>query len=315
MIEELNKYIEEYINNYSLKEYPELINYVRKLTKIILDNPPVLEDKEYLLDIKLQTSQKLAMEFLEHIGINFNDLLVNNLGTLNIKFKHFSELNKDDDNISYADYENGKLDVNIIYYEDLSDCYTIIHELLHASNVVVEDDLAKKIREMLTETVSLLGTVEAEKYFLDTRYNEEFRINKMDDYYGILENASKAKDNLKLIDIYLQNGSIKEEDLVGINEDSYEEIIINKEVQIPYYERYLLAYVLTNYIEKTYDGKTVLKRINKMLKTNTIEEIFLYLKLDFDILKSSDGVELITDISDYSLEKLEKSLKEESKKI
>ena len=313
MLKGLNNYFAKYVSGYSLRYHPELIDNVRKLTDLVLENPPVFEDKEYLLDIKLQTSQKLAFEFLETIGVKFNDLMLTDLGTLNIKFKNYIDL-KDNELMSYSEYKDGNLDVNIVYYNDLSDCYTIIHELLHALNTVIEDDLSKKYRrDVLTETISLLGTVEAEKYFLKTRLNDEFTINKMDDYYGIYENALKTKDTLNLLDIYLANGKITDNDLQYVNEDTINEILTSKEVQIPFYERYILAYVLVNYIEENFDGKEVLIRLMDMIKNNTLEEIFKYLDLDFNFIKASKNIEFITDISDTSLERLRKALNSKTK--
>lgn len=313
MLENLNNYFAKYVDEYSLKYHPELINYVRKITDLVLENPPLFEEKEYLLDIKLQTSQKLAFEFLETIGIKFNDLMLTDLGTLNINFKNYLDLDESK-LMSYSEYKDGNLDVNIVYYNDLSDCYTIIHELLHALNTVIEDNLAKRYRrDVLTETISILGTVEAEKYFLKTRINDEFTINKMDDYYGIYENALKTKDTLNLLDIYLTNGKINENDLKYVDEDTINEILTLEEIPIPFYERYILAYVLINYIEANYNGKDILIRLMDMIKNNTLEEIFSYLNLDFNIIKVNSDVEFITDISDYSLDKLKKALNNKTK--
>ncbi|MBR3523872.1 MAG: hypothetical protein IKN87_04270 [Bacilli bacterium] len=280
---------------------------------MVLENPPIFEEKEYLLDVKLQTSQKLAFEFLETIGVKFNDLMLTDLGTLNLNFKNYIDL-KDNELMSYSEYKDGSLDVNIVYYNDLSDCYTIIHELLHALNTVIEDDLSKKYRrDILTETISLLGTVEAEKYFLKTRLNDEFTINKMDDYYGIYENALKTKDTLNLLDTYLEKGQIDDNDLRYVDEDTVNEILTLEEIQIPFYERYILAYVLVNYIEANYNGKDILIRLMDMIKNNTLEEIFSYLNLDFNIIKVNNNIEFITDISDNSLERLRKALNSKTK--
>ena len=293
MLENLNNYFAKYVDEYSLKYHPELIDYVRKLTALVLENPPIFEEKEYLLDVKLQTSQKLAFEFLETIGVKFNDLMLTDLGTLNLNFKNYIDL-KDNELMSYSEYKDGSLDVNIVYYNDLSDCYTIIHELLHALNTVIDDDLSKKYRrDILTETISLLGTVEAEKYFLKTRLNDEFTINKMDDYYGIYENT------LNLLDAYLEKGQIDDNDLRYVDEDTVNKILTLEEIQIPFYERYILAYVLVNYIEANYNGKDILIRLMDMIKNNTLEEIFSYLNLDFNIIKVNNNIEFIIDLKNY----------------
>lgn len=239
--------------------------------------------------------------------------MLTDLGTLNLNFKNYIDL-KDNELMSYSEYKDGSLDVNIVYYNDLSDCYTIIHELLHALNTVIEDDLSKKYRrDILTETISLLGTVEAEKYFLKTRLNDEFTINKMDDYYGIYENALKTKDTLNLLDTYLEKGQIDDNDLRYVDEDTVNEILTLEEIQIPFYERYILAYVLVNYIEANYNGKDILIRLMDMIKNNTLEEIFSYLNLDFNIIKVNNNIEFITDISDNSLERLRKALNSKTK--
>ena len=208
-----------------------------------------------------------------------------------------------------VDGKNGEINIHIVCYKDLSDIYTTIHELMHASNIIVEDNIPLKCRrDLITETVSLLATVEAEKYFLKTRNISEFKINKNDDYIGIINNAHKTKDSLYLVDCYLTKGSINEEDIENVNINTIEEILQYKEVQIPFYEKYLLAYVLVNYIEANFDSKNVLIDLNRMVRSDSLKDIFDYLNIDFDIITTKNGLEIIQGISDDTMDKFKKSL-------
>ena len=84
------------VDNYSLKYHPELIDHIRKITDLIIETKPEIPEEEYTHEVSIGTSQKLALEFLETINVSLNDILKNNITSLDIKFKEFDKL-KDDE--------------------------------------------------------------------------------------------------------------------------------------------------------------------------------------------------------------------------
>ena len=319
MLDKINNYIKDYIDNYDLQEHPENINSIRKLNKLILNNPVRTNYTDYKHEIELQTSQELAFEFLNYAGFSFTDCLDPKMKSFNIDFISAKEIEYDKPPHSCIDIEDNSTKIKMYYYNNMSDCYTFIHELFHTMNNVYEDDLVKKYRRnVLTETVSLLAEVEAEKYFLaNYQYDEDLKIKKKDIYYAIYVYAIKTRDTLKLVDAYLKKGHVTSKEVANISDDTINEIMMHEELQIPKYSRYLLAYTLVNYIEVMFDGKQMLKNLNSMIKDNKMEYIFKCLNLDVVIKPTDDNLELITDIGDYSLKLLELCLekKKDNQKV
>lgn len=300
------------------------IDYTRSVTKILLENIPNITEYEYKKVEPLKNSIEYAFLFLgsldDSYGAYFHKRLTD--GTI-----HFCKLDyaieNDIPDTSFSSYEDGERIISLIYEENIGDVYSIIHEIFHDMNLIVDIDDPKynpMTRDMFTEMVSFLATNLAKEYF-ETKFPEkkEFKYDITDEYYGLYHKTMQIDFLIKAIDVYLNNGYISEQHLIEILEnksdfyvgtvvDCIEQLDSFEDLDIYFNERYLTGALLTQYVLNTnskYEDKVqVLKDLNEMIMTYPAERIFDY--LDIEYIVEDD---YLMNLSPESLEKIEKSYK------
>ena len=328
----IGRYVDYYLRDQNYEEHMERLNHFRSFSKILLDNIPFVDDVSYKNRVSKEDCINYAYEFLETISPKYGLYLFKKLDNEQIEFIKFDDAYHKNMPL-FSHYEDGI--IYIVLTGDISDTYDIIHELMHDTNNI--DDLDNPnfnpdTRNYFTETISFLATVIAQDYFTK-KYpnNKEFKYDINSDYYGLYKRVVGIDYVLKLIDAYLINNNINQNDIELIEKDkspfyinsaeeyldealTYEDVYDEDTFDLLFNESYLLAGLLTNYILNIYpeyeDRVRVLKELNELIMTKDYKSVFSY--LDLDAYEIDDW---FIDLTDDSLAKLEKSFKEESKKI
>ncbi|MBR3523873.1 MAG: hypothetical protein IKN87_04275 [Bacilli bacterium] len=335
-LKEINNRIDKYVNYFlrdnNYEAHIERLNHFKSFTKILIDNIPFVDDVSYKNRVSKEECINYAYEFLESISPKYGLYLFKKLDNNQIEFVTLNEAyHKNLPLCSY--YENGF--IYIVLTNDISDTYDIIHELMHDTNNIEDLDnpnFNPETRDYFTETISFLATTIAQDFFAK-KYpnNKEFKYDINSDYYGLYKRVAGIDYVLQLIDAYLINNNINQNDIELIEKDkspfyinsaeeyidealNYEAVYDEDSFDLLFNEGYLLAGLLTNYILNTYpeyeDRVKVLKDLNELIMVKDYKAIFNY--LDLDVYELDDW---FINLTDDSLAKLEKSFKEESKKI
>lgn len=333
----ISKFVHEYLLDDNYQLHIERISHFRSFVDILLNNMPFIDETEYKTKVTKEDSIKYAYLFLESISKEYGLYLFDKLDKDEINFITFDEaMKKDFPLTSYTENINDKCIINIVLYEDISDTYSIIHELLHSMNAINDisnPNLKPETRDYFTELVSFLGTTLAQDFFT-RKYpnNKEFRYDIHDNYYGLYKKAMGMDYILGLVDAYIFNEIITNHDIEKIEKDKssfyldsvldYLEEILEYDdeelgvdcLDLLYKEGYIIAGLLTNYILNNYQNYEerveVLKDLNELIMTKDYKVIFNY--LDLDVIEKDNW---FINLTDDSLNKIEKSFKEESKKI
>ena len=333
----ISKFVHEYLLDDNYQLHIERISHFRSFADILLNNIPFIDEVEYKTKVTKEEAIKYAYQFLESISSEYGLYLFNKLDKDQINFITFDEaIKKKLPLTSYSQYKKGKRIINIVLNGDISDTYSIIHELLHDMNIIEDinnPNLKPDTRDYFTELVSFLGTTIAQDFFT-RKYpnNKEFKYDIYEDYYGLYKKAMGVDYILKLIDAYIFNEIITNHDIETIEKekssfyldsalDYLDEILEYDDnefgvdnLDLIYKEGYIIAGLLTNYIlnnYQTYEERIeVLKDLNELIMTKDYKVIFNY--LDLDVIENDNW---FINLTDDSLNKIEKSYKEESKKI
>ena len=340
-LKRINDIVSRFINDFLLDDsnmiHIERLNHFRSFTRILLDNIPNIEKVHYKNKVSKDECINYAYYFLESLSPEYGLYLFNRLDDKTIKFiKHKDALANGENlycNITINDKCNH---INIIDTNDISVTYSIIHEILHETNYIYENDnpnFHDDTRDYFTETVSLLGTTLAHEFY-ELRYpnNKEFRNDSQDDFYGLYKKAAGMDYVLRLIDAYIFNDHISNQEINMIEKDKsdfylsaaneYIEDVLEYDydeygvdcLDILYNESYLVAGLLVTYILANYPNYeqrvNVLKDLNELIMVRDYKDIFTYLNLDVYELNG-----WFIDLTDESLQQLEKCFKEESKKM
>lgn len=335
MIENINEILNNFTSEFALDKNGqpsmEYFRFTRQMLNIAFANFHNLEVRPYKKKIPLKRSIENALEFLGNLDEEYGKYLDQRLKDGTIEFVSSKEAEKNNESLeSYSTYKNGKRLIHIVYEEDISDTFTIIHEILHDTNMLlpenysIETDYLYETRDMFTEMISFLGTTLAKDYFKKNHPNmKEMDIDLIDDYCGLYVKCIQTDFALDLLERFIQNGCVTTFDIYDLLGDCSEQYIDiaydylkmmqeSNDSLIFFNERYITGTVITNYILNTEkDPKLAFMELNEMITQYDVENIFNYLDLDplFD-----DNDELIG-LTDESLSKLNKTFKKEFKRI
>lgn len=308
----------------------ERLNYTKRIIKILLENIPEIKRKKYQMKVPIKKSIEYARLFLSSLGDEYANYLDERLndGTINFcSLKDSYELGIP--NVSYATYEDDKRFISLIYNENLSDVYFIIHEIFHDMNLIVDLEDANynpATRDSFTEFISILATTLARDFFEKNFPNKkEFKYDIVSQYFGLYHKTVKLDFIIKIVDIYLNEGYISDKHLIDILENKSEFYLrsaieciekVDKLEELDIYneERYLTGFLLTEYVlnsnTKYNDKVKVLKDLNEIIMTYPSALILNYLDLEYVV---SNGY--FVNLTEDSLTKIEESYIKEGKKL
>lgn len=335
MIDIINEILNNFTSEFALDEngQPSMnyFMYTRQLLNIAFANFHNLEIRPYKKKVSLKRSIENALEFLGNLSDDYGDYLHQRLNDGTFEFVSAKDALKNNESLeSYSTYENGKRKIHVVYEENISDTFTIIHEILHDTNLIppeeynFETDYLFETRDMFTEMISFLGTFLAKEYFKENYPNmKELNKDLTDDYCGLYIKCIQTDFGLDLLERFINNGYINAFDIYDLVSDYSEQyidvaydylkaIVESNDTLIFYNERYITGTILSNYIINTEKNpKLAFIELNEMITENDVENIFTYLDLEPLFDKNDDLIGL----TDESLQKLNKTFKKEMKKI
>ena len=335
MIDNINEILNNFTSEFALDKNGqpsmEYFKYTRQLLNIAFANFRNLEVRPYKKKIPLKRSIENALDFLGNLDEEYGTYLDYRLKDGTIEFIPFKQALENGESLeSYSTYDNGKRKIHIVYEENISDTFTIIHEILHDTNMLlpedynIETDYLFETRDMFTEMISFLGTYLAKKYFKEKYPNmKEIDKDLVEDYCGLYIKCLQTDFALDLLERFMQNGCITTYDIYDILGDCSEQYVDIaydylktmqecNDAMIFYNERYITGTILADYIVNTEKNpKLAFMELNEMITQYDVASIFNYLDLEplFD-----ENDELIG-LSDESLSKLNKTYKKEFKKV
>ena len=325
----LNELLNEYVSVNMIEEdnsknYNVFV-YSMQLIKIFDKYYKFKDELDVRKKEKIEDSINLAKLFLNEINPEYVTYLEDKITKKEIEF---IKMNDEDDSIpnsSYSDYQDGVNKIVIVYEETFEDVYSIIHELLHDTNLLTEyteeDDYKFETRSMYTELVSYLGTLLARDYYKKICPKKE-----IDEEFNIANNSLfcrrfQLEFTIYLIMTFCKKGMITNYDIHEVLEDvsplykaaveEYFEFIKEEDSLLYFFnERYLTAGILSNYILNTYeDNMTILRELNELITSVDKAAILEYLDLDAIIDDEKRNVYL----ADSAITKIENSFKKKEK--
>lgn len=327
----LNKFVSDYILDESGQPSMNYFKYTRQLLNIAFDNFHNLEVVPYKKKVSLKRNIENALEFLDNLDSDYSKYLQERLADGTIKFVSSKDaLNNNESLESYSTYENGKRLIHIVYEENISDTFTIIHEILRDTNLMLpeyynfENTYLYETRDMFTEMISFLGTYLAKEYFLKNHPNmKEIKKDLTDDYCGLYIKCIQIDFGLDLLERFVNNGYITSFDIYDLVSDCTEQyidivydylkmMVESNDNLLFYNERYLTGTILSDYIVNTEKNpKLAFMELNEMITQNNIGDIFTYLDLE-PLFDENDN---LVCLDEESISKLNKSFKKEMKRI
>ena len=135
----LNELLNEYVSVNMIEEdnsknYNVFVYYMQ-LIKIFDKYYKFKDELDVRKKEKIEDSINLAKLFLNEINPEYVTHLEDKIAKKEIEF---IKMNDEDDSIPnscYSDYQDGVNKIVIVYEETFEDVYSIIHELLHATNI------------------------------------------------------------------------------------------------------------------------------------------------------------------------------------
>lgn len=334
-LDKINKMLYDFVNEkvyFEDKSRINLFDYTDSLKKILYENMPYIYARKYKKKMSVKESIKKAREFFEYLGqdyVEYFDMRLND-GTITFETEDEAKKLGHDVNSASGVDENKKRYIRIIYEENFTDVYTIIHEVLHDTNLIIVDKdevtldeyYIMENRDTFTELISILGTLIARNYF-KSHNEKEYDIDVMNELYAISIKCDQLDFAVNMVNLFIEKGCITRYDLVELMEgkdeiagdaikDYIEDITREEDLLIYYNERYLTGFVLALYIINKYDNpEEVLKELNEMITTSYIEDIFDYLDLDCHF----DDDNMLVDFNEETKKMLTKTVKQQMKKI
>ena len=335
-IDELNDILYEFVNEEVYcgdRIYTNVFDYTNTLMDLVWHNIPkkFLSINPYQRKMKIEESIQKVREFFEEFNPLYTDFFDIRYQNGNIKFEKLKDAKKTGESCSsFSKFDEfGNRYIKIVYSEDFSDVYAIIHEIFHDTNLprlreemTIEERLLIVNRTAFTELVSLLATMAAREYFI-SKGEKESELYFYEELYGLHVRSNQLNFAINMTNLYIEKGFINDQDLVDLTEgftedecdtitDYLVDVIKSHDLLIFFNERYLTAHVITYYLlNNGFDYKKILEELNDMLLTKNMYNTFDYLGLDITCDKEMN----ITGFSDETLKVLKKSFDMQMKKM
>lgn len=243
MIDRLNKILKESYAELSDNKYNAIIE---SLLDIVLSNMIITRSANYKLAMPTKNSIEYSIDFINSISNKYGAIARNMFSSL----EYYNIIYRTD--IESCVYNrNGLPKMDLFLGNTIEDSYTITHELFHCINFGFTLN-----RNLITETISLTAERLQQEYFkkIDIK---EFQKRERNIFFEINQLAYIVDFELKLIKYYLTYKTIDNDFLsrfinsrdrryARIIEEEIDEILGYNNLRYGYYQRYIIAIVLSS---------------------------------------------------------------------
>ena len=301
----LEQYTKQYIDGAEITSIDDL-SFIVNLNSIYRRIELKKLDTVYKKEYRFQKIENTLIDYLEQLNIQYRDYFILKTidGTIVYDEDQF-------DKTAYFDYdeENKKYIIYIPLTGTLHDIYTIIHELFHSINFDVNKNSVT--RTIFTEFLSILGELLLEDY-LKKKQIKDSRINNNANLEYLQLISLEVDFNIKLIDTYLEYGSLNEKNVrhifsqYTVNEMEYIKCVIgkmlnNQSLTIDEEQIYIIGIFLATYtyyrIQSNPKNIQEFFELNEAVNNYSIEQFLSFLELDCE-----NG-----DLTDESYKRLERA--------
>lgn len=286
----INKLIKEYIIELNPDESD--FNFISSLVDIVINTKSKATRQTYRSVYRLSDSLISSKKFLSSLDPSYGDLLLKLLKSEELELVKVTGRNNYIASSTLT--ESGIHHIFLPYNETIEDSYTIVHEVLHDSNVSLE---LTESRFLFTEAISILGEMLFEDYYSSTKPKEYLK-NGKDLLYAILNKAVSLHIQIELIKLFLKHGEVNKSNIkeIGVT-DSLKPFInmylnyYSKLDELPFDndQRHLMGFLFASHMHDSGDGANYLRDINRVINDVNFDDILSSIGIH---TTNSDGYDL-----------------------
>lgn len=286
----INKLIKEYIIELNPDESD--FNFISSLVDIVINTKSKATRQTYRSVYRLSDSLISSKKFLSSLDPSYGDLLLKLLKSEELELVKVTGRNNYIASSTLT--ESGIHHIFLPYNETIEDSYTIVHEVLHDSNVSLE---LTESRFLFTEAISILGEMLFEDYYSSTKPKEYLK-NGKDLLYAILNKAVSLYIQIELIKLFLKYGEVNKSNIkeIGVT-DSLKPFInmylnyYSKLDELPFDndQRHLMGFLFASHMHDSGDGANYLRDINRVINDVNFDDILSSIGIH---TTNSDGYDL-----------------------
>ena len=286
----INKLIKEYIIELNPDETD--FNFISSLVDIVINTKSKATRQTYRSVYRLSDSLISSKKFLSSLDPSYGDLLLKLLKSEELELVKVTGRNNYIASSTLT--ESGIHHIFLPYNETIEDSYTIVHEVLHDSNVSLE---LTESRFLFTEAISILGEMLFEDYYSSTKPKEYLK-NGKDLLYAILNKAVSLYIQIELIKLFLKYGEVNKSNIkeIGVT-DSLKPFInmylnyYSKLDELPFDndQRHLMGFLFASHMHDSGDGANYLRDINRVINDVSFDDILSNIGIH---TTNSDGYDL-----------------------
>ena len=286
----INKLIKEYIIELNPDETD--FNFISSLVDIVINTKSKATRQTYRSVYRLSDSLISSKKFLSSLDPSYGDLLLKLLKSEELELVKVTGRNNYIASSTLT--ESGIHHIFLPYNETIEDSYTIVHEVLHDSNVSLE---LTESRFLFTEAISILGEMLFEDYYSSTKPKEYLK-NGKDLLYAILNKAVSLHIQIELIKLFLKYGEVNKSNIkeIGVT-DSLKPFInmylnyYSKLDELPFDndQRHLMGFLFASYMHDSGDGAHYLTDISRVINDVSFDDILSSIGIH---TTNSDGYDL-----------------------
>lgn len=286
----INKLIKEYIIELNPDESD--FNFISSLVDIVINTKSKATRQTYRSVYRLSDSLISSKKFLSSLDPSYGDLLLKLLKSEELELVKVTGRNNYIASSTLT--ESGIHHIFLPYNETIEDSYTIVHEVLHDSNVSLE---LTESRFLFTEAISILGEMLFEDYYSSTKPKEYLK-NGKDLLYAILNKAVSLHIQIELIKLFLKYGEVNKSNIkeIGVT-DSLKPFInmylnyYSKLDELPFDndQRHLMGFLFASHMHDSGDGANYLRDINRVINDVNFDDILSSIGIH---TTNSDGYDL-----------------------
>lgn len=286
----INKLIKEYIIELNPDESD--FNFISSLVDIVINTKSKATRQTYRSVYRLSDSLISSKKFLSSLDPSYGDLLLKLLKSEELELVKVTGRNNYIASSTLT--ESGIHHIFLPYNETIEDSYTIVHEVLHDSNVSLE---LTESRFLFTEAISILGEMLFEDYYSSTKPKEYLK-NGKDLLYAILNKSVSLHIQIELIKLFLKYGEVNKSNIkeIGVT-DSLKPFInmylnyYSKLDELPFDndQRHLMGFLFASHMHDSGDGANYLRDINRVINDVSFDDILSSIGIH---TTNSDGYDL-----------------------
>lgn len=315
MLEKINSIVKKYIEECELVDMDDLI-FVNRLIDIYDRHFISSSIHKYKEKVSLKKSFRYSYDFFKSINLEYAEYLKSRYldGTFELDYRKENK-----DNFAKSYLNNGENKIYIPVQGNLSDTYTLCHEIIH--DMTIENGLTVN-RTLFCEVFSLLAEELQCDYFKKLGNIKSYKNNSIQTLYIIKQKNDIIRFEQQLISTYLDKGQIGLIDitdiLVSTNDIEFmagtlQDIIEKNDLSMDLEQRYVIGYLFACYmLDRIKDNSKNIREffeLNEMLNYYQILDFIDYLGLEIKSDKEA------FDLTEESYDKLEKSYVKRLKEI